>query len=229
MAHEVKPVARHAVVEIASGRVVVEIEMFVPAKEAVGRQLELYPVESSAPRPRAATVANLTAVENLLLVRDEGAVEVTVRVPRVFEAVLRRIPIRNGGNVVLRDEESRRPQIARRRTVIDEIEGGLVGGGAGQRTGLSVLRAGQAVELHQLTAGTRGQLRGVNSVSSPGVAFEPIVAHHHVRPNPVAPFVVETMKDSNGLQWLAGKHTGRDPPRGGGSGHGPGGFHRDHR
>ena len=118
VAQQIEPVTRHPIMEIAPCRIIVVVHMVMRSEQAISRQLELRPVQSSTPRPWAAAIASLPVIKDCVLIMNVGAVEIAVRVAWIFELVLGRVPIRNGANVMLRHDKPHRAEVSRQSPII---------------------------------------------------------------------------------------------------------------
>src|SRR3954469_4354126 len=123
MSHQIEPIAGHSIVKVAAGWIIVVVEMIVRTKAPVLRNLELGPIQPAAAGPGASAVTDLAAVKDFLFIRNEGRIEIAIRMAWIFETMLRRVSIGHRVNVVGGDNESHGAKIARDASIICHKQG----------------------------------------------------------------------------------------------------------
>src|SRR4051812_9219396 len=150
MSHQVEPIAGHSIVKVAVCGIIVVVEMIVRTKVPVLRNLELRPIQSAAAGPGASAVTDLAAVKDFLFIRNEGRIEIAIRMAWIFETMSRRVSIGHRVNVMGGYNESRRAKIPGDASIICHKQGRRFRAFSGNDGRCAVLSDGRHIELDDL-------------------------------------------------------------------------------
>ncbi len=197
ISQQVEPVADHPVVAPPAHVVVAVQELCLAAKQVVLRELELGAVDVAAAGPRTAGGPDLAAVDDVLLIDDNGGVEVMIGQARERVAVGSRrvVTIGDGPQVQGGDHEAHPPQVPRAGRRIDHVHGRATAPLFGLSADLPVGQHGLDVKLHDLAVLTiLGQFRRVDAVTGLFVAAGyAVVKHGLAGPGAGVGVIVQTM------------------------------------